>query len=183
MIFEGFHGRWDRKSQAGDPLGAWRLELPVFGHGQLIGRLSVAGERTDDAPMADQFARLARTVAAVELAAGLTLSPPPVPIPARAAVDDGTRPTRPGDGRPFAQRLLLRRRAPADTTGTVFQACPGASPFAPVSPCADRLGGQMVGRPGSGLVGWVESSRPTVFLPSPRWGEGPGVRGERDRTG
>lgn len=88
---EGFHGRWDRKSQAADPLGAWRLELPVFGHGQLIGRLSVAGERTDDAPMADQFARLARTVAAVELAAGLTLSPP---VPARPQVDDGTRPTR-----------------------------------------------------------------------------------------
>ncbi|HET6574895.1 MAG TPA: MraY family glycosyltransferase [Fimbriiglobus sp.] len=89
---EGFHGRWDRKSQAGDPLGAWRLELPVFGHGQLIGRLSVAGERTDDAPVADQFARLARTVAAVELAAGLTLTPPPVPV--RTAVDDGTRTTR-----------------------------------------------------------------------------------------
>jgi UDP-GlcNAc:undecaprenyl-phosphate GlcNAc-1-phosphate transferase len=89
---EGFHGRWDRKSQAGDPLGTWRLELPVFGHGQLIGRLSVAGERTDDAPVADQFARLAKTVAAVELAAGLTLSPPPVPV--RSVVDDPTRPTR-----------------------------------------------------------------------------------------
>jgi hypothetical protein len=92
---EGFHGRWDRKAQAAaDPLGTWRLELPVFGHGQLIGRLSVAGERTDDAPVADQFARLARTVAAVELAAGLTLTPPPVPVPTRILVDDGTRTTR-----------------------------------------------------------------------------------------
>jgi UDP-GlcNAc:undecaprenyl-phosphate/decaprenyl-phosphate GlcNAc-1-phosphate transferase len=91
---EGFHGRWDRKSQAGDPLGLWRLDLPVFGHGQLIGRLTVAGERTDDAPVADQFARLARTVAAVELAAGLTLSPPPVAVPARFPVDDSTRTTR-----------------------------------------------------------------------------------------
>ena len=91
---EGFHGRWDRKFQAADPLGTWRLELPVFGHGQLIGRLSVSGERADDAPVADQFARLARTVAAVELAAGLTLSPPPVPVPTRPAVDDSTRTIR-----------------------------------------------------------------------------------------
>jgi UDP-GlcNAc:undecaprenyl-phosphate GlcNAc-1-phosphate transferase len=89
---ESFHGRWDRNTQATDPLGLWRLELPVFGHGQLIGRLTVAGVRKDDAPVADQFARLARTVAAVEQAAGLTLTPPPVS--ARAAVDDPTRPTR-----------------------------------------------------------------------------------------
>jgi UDP-GlcNAc:undecaprenyl-phosphate GlcNAc-1-phosphate transferase len=91
---EGFHGRWDRKAPGADPLGGWRLELPVFGHGQYIGRLSVAGERTDDAPVADQFARLARTIAAVEQAAGLTLSPPPVPVLTRAGVDDGTRTTR-----------------------------------------------------------------------------------------
>jgi UDP-GlcNAc:undecaprenyl-phosphate GlcNAc-1-phosphate transferase len=92
---EGFHGRWDRKSQRSNPLGAWRLDLPVFGHGQLIGRLSVAGERTDGAPVADQFARLARTVAAVELAAGLTLTPPPVPVPTRvSASEEGTRSMR-----------------------------------------------------------------------------------------
>jgi UDP-GlcNAc:undecaprenyl-phosphate GlcNAc-1-phosphate transferase len=91
---EGFHGRWDRKAQVADPLGLWRLELPVFGHGQLIGRLTVAGERTDDAPVADQFARLAGTVAAVELAAGLTLTPPASPAPARVPVDDPTRTTR-----------------------------------------------------------------------------------------
>ncbi len=92
---EGFHGRWDRMMGLSDPLGLWRLELPVFGHGQMIGRLTVAGVREDDCPIADQFARVARVMAAAEAAAGRTLTPPhAVPNPARPGVEQPTLTSR-----------------------------------------------------------------------------------------
>ncbi len=58
---EAFHARWDRSdSGAGpppDPLAVWRLELPVYGHGQVIGKLTVVG-RPGVAPIDVQLARL-----------------------------------------------------------------------------------------------------------------------------
>ncbi len=42
---EGYHRRWARQGQVGDELSVWRVELPLIGNGQLIGRLSVCGSR------------------------------------------------------------------------------------------------------------------------------------------
>jgi UDP-GlcNAc:undecaprenyl-phosphate GlcNAc-1-phosphate transferase len=68
-LHEGFHGRWDRSRKGPDELTAWQVELPLHGgSGQVIGRLTAAGVRSD-ASMAEQFAQLARVVADVEVVA------------------------------------------------------------------------------------------------------------------
>lgn len=77
---EGFHGRWDKTAPAAAELDVWRLELPVFGRGQVIGRLMVAGVRSDT-PMADLLGRISGVLAEAE-AAACELTPPPVVVPA-----------------------------------------------------------------------------------------------------
>ena len=65
---EAFHGRWDRADSrvlVGGPAGVWRLELPVYGHGQIIGRLVVAG-LPGVAPVGDQLGRLSELLLATE---------------------------------------------------------------------------------------------------------------------
>ena len=65
---EAFHGRWDRADSritTVGPAGAWKLELPVYGHGQVIGRLAVAGP-PGVAPVGDQLARLSDLLLAAE---------------------------------------------------------------------------------------------------------------------
>jgi UDP-GlcNAc:undecaprenyl-phosphate GlcNAc-1-phosphate transferase len=80
---EGFHGRWDKTAPAAAEFDVWRLELPVFGRGTVIGRLAVAGVRTDT-PMADLLARISGVLADAEMMAG-EITPPPVPGPLPAA--------------------------------------------------------------------------------------------------
>jgi UDP-GlcNAc:undecaprenyl-phosphate GlcNAc-1-phosphate transferase len=87
---EGFHGRWDRKAGPDDNADLWRLELPVLSHGQLIGRLTVAGIRAEDIPFTEQLAQLARLVADAEADAHRTLTPPP-----RPTASEPTRSARP----------------------------------------------------------------------------------------
>lgn len=91
---EGFHGRWDRKAGPDDATDLWRLELPVFSHGQLIGRLTVAGLRVDNVPFTAQLAQLAQLVADAEADAHRTLTPPPR-LPIGVGVNEPTRTTRP----------------------------------------------------------------------------------------
>jgi len=45
---EGYHRRWSMRSQPQDQLKNWRVELPLLGHGQVIGRLVVFGDRGSD---------------------------------------------------------------------------------------------------------------------------------------
>lgn len=72
---EQYHGRWDRRAApAPSEQDVWRLELPVFGHGQVIGRLSVAGVR-EAAPMADLLAGLSAVLTEAEHDAGGELPP------------------------------------------------------------------------------------------------------------
>lgn len=71
---EAFHGRWDRAGGRAGPGGAWRLELPVYGHGQIVGRLVVAGRPGAD-PVDAQLTRLSAVLRATET----ILAPPPRP--------------------------------------------------------------------------------------------------------
>jgi len=84
---EAFHGRWDRAdSQVGlaGLTGVWKLELPVYGHGQIVGKLVVAGLPGAD-PVAAQLIRLSAVLRATET----ILAPPPLlprsPSPSRRA--------------------------------------------------------------------------------------------------
>jgi UDP-GlcNAc:undecaprenyl-phosphate GlcNAc-1-phosphate transferase len=92
---EQYHGRWDRRAvPAPSELDVWRLELPVFGHGQVIGRLAVAGVR-DTAPVADLLADLSDVLAEAERAAGGELAPraaPPAPLAVSAPTPARLRP-------------------------------------------------------------------------------------------
>jgi UDP-GlcNAc:undecaprenyl-phosphate GlcNAc-1-phosphate transferase len=79
---EQYHGRWDRRAvPAPSELDVWRLELPVFGHGQVIGRLSVAGVR-ESAPVSELLGGLSAVLVEAERAAACEL---PAKAPPSAA--------------------------------------------------------------------------------------------------
>ena len=78
---EGYHRRWDRLGRgAASELNLWRVELPLCGHGQVIGRLTVAGVR-DDVPVAEKMRVVAEFLEAaearaVEVARGASVARP-----------------------------------------------------------------------------------------------------------
>ena len=77
---EAFHGRWDRRTTNSlDGLDTWTLEVPVVGHDQVIGRLSVSGIRAF-VPLTDQIAELCTAVAEAE-ALATRATPQPATIP------------------------------------------------------------------------------------------------------
>ena len=91
---EGYHRRWARGIADGDGLSVWRVELPLFGNGQILGRLSVSGSH-DRACIAEKLAALSRLVEQAEaLASAISLpaalasrraaNPTPETIPASA---------------------------------------------------------------------------------------------------
>jgi UDP-GlcNAc:undecaprenyl-phosphate GlcNAc-1-phosphate transferase len=66
-MHENYHARWDRAG--GAPRShQWRLEIPLFSNGAVIGRLTVAAGR-DDQPLADSILVLIRIVEVAELRA------------------------------------------------------------------------------------------------------------------
>ncbi len=74
---EAFHGRWDRSDSRRDLTAhssVWKLEIPVYGYNQIIGRLLIAGMETK-VPVDDQLAHLSRILHATET----ILTPPPHP--------------------------------------------------------------------------------------------------------
>jgi UDP-GlcNAc:undecaprenyl-phosphate GlcNAc-1-phosphate transferase len=42
---EGYHRRWEKRTHEPDHLTGWRVDLPLVGHGQVIGRVTVFGDR------------------------------------------------------------------------------------------------------------------------------------------
>jgi UDP-GlcNAc:undecaprenyl-phosphate GlcNAc-1-phosphate transferase len=84
---EDYHVRWDRVGPMVPPFRLWRAEIPLFGQGQTVGRLTVSGPR-DEVPIAEKLARLSEVVDAAErrvtevARAGVT--PPPVPFAVRS---------------------------------------------------------------------------------------------------
>ncbi len=81
--YEGYHHRWTRPGQAGGPLTMWRVELPLLGHGHLIGRLSVSGSR-DQECIAEKLAVLSRIVEQAETLAS------EISLPAELALRSAT---------------------------------------------------------------------------------------------
>lgn len=81
---EGYHRRWQQSGVTDDPLTVWRVELPLVAHGQLVGRLTVSGERADGC-MAEKLAALSAVVRAAESL--LAATPPSAYRPVPAAAD------------------------------------------------------------------------------------------------
>lgn len=88
---EGYHRRWDRLGKSHPELKLWRVELPLFGHGQVLGRLTVVGVR-DDVPIAGKMQMLSEIVDAAEIRAteitrssvipaSAQVAPPPATVP------------------------------------------------------------------------------------------------------
>ena len=70
---EGYHRRWSRGGAEGDALTVWRVELPLFGNGQILGRLSVSGSH-DRECIAEKLEALSRLVEQAEaLASAISL--------------------------------------------------------------------------------------------------------------
>jgi len=67
---EGYHRRWTRVGVQENPLTSWRVDLPLMCHDQIIGRLSVAGNRQDES-LGETLAALGRILAQTETLAGL----------------------------------------------------------------------------------------------------------------
>jgi UDP-GlcNAc:undecaprenyl-phosphate GlcNAc-1-phosphate transferase len=91
---EGYHRRWETRGHQPDHLTGWRVDLPLVGHGQVIGRLTVFGDR-GDACMGDRLTEVSALARkAEELAYHATLpyvhsaATPPV-------ADSPTPPPRP----------------------------------------------------------------------------------------
>ena len=58
---EGYHHRWSRIGGSKNPLTNWTVEVPLMGGGQIIGRLSISGNRTEGT-LNNQLATISRIV-------------------------------------------------------------------------------------------------------------------------
>jgi hypothetical protein len=73
-IMEDYHARWGKVVENSENPAIWRLQFPLQAHGQVVGRLEIAGQR-HGVPVDVKLASIAKLVADVELAvAGLTRS-------------------------------------------------------------------------------------------------------------
>ena len=73
-IMEDYHARWGKVVENTENPAIWRVQFPLQAHGQVVGRLEIAGQR-HGTPVAEKLALIAKIVADVELAvAGLTRS-------------------------------------------------------------------------------------------------------------
>ena len=81
--YEGYHRRWTCPGQSGGPLSVWRVELPLLGHGHIIGRLSVSGSR-DQECIAEKLTALSRIVEQAEMLAS------EISLPAELALRSAT---------------------------------------------------------------------------------------------
>jgi UDP-GlcNAc:undecaprenyl-phosphate GlcNAc-1-phosphate transferase len=68
-LHENYHARWDRAGPGVPETHQWRVEIPLFSHGQPIGRLAVTGCR-DEVWIGDKLQVLTHAIAAAEVRAG-----------------------------------------------------------------------------------------------------------------
>jgi len=83
-LHENYHAQWERANGRVPPLHLWKLEIPLFGNGDVIGRLAVSGVR-DDEPIADKLMTLAKIVETAEVGAAEATGTPPRPPAVPAA--------------------------------------------------------------------------------------------------
>jgi UDP-GlcNAc:undecaprenyl-phosphate GlcNAc-1-phosphate transferase len=74
-LHENYHARWDRAGAGFPETHLWRVEIPLFGHGQPIGRLAIAGSR-DDEPITDKLLTVAKIIETAEVRASEVTAPP-----------------------------------------------------------------------------------------------------------
>jgi UDP-GlcNAc:undecaprenyl-phosphate GlcNAc-1-phosphate transferase len=85
---EDYHARWDRAGPGFPETHLWRVEIPLFGNGQPIGRLLISGGR-DDEPIADKLLTVAKIIETAEVrAAEVTARAPATPKAAPAQQPD-----------------------------------------------------------------------------------------------
>jgi len=82
-LHENYHARWDRRGPSQPEGYTWRLELPLFGSGHLLGRVTVSGSR-DGTSLTDTLMTLASIIEGVEARATVLTTPvhgtPALPI-------------------------------------------------------------------------------------------------------
>ena len=94
---EGYHRRWLARGTKPDPIKSWRVELPLLGHGQVLGRLLVFGDRGVEC-IGDKLLALSEMTRRVELlAAEATLE--------MAEASSGRTPVPPGKQATSTTRL------------------------------------------------------------------------------
>src|SRR5438067_6631934 len=80
-MHENYHARWDRAGAGFPETHLWRVEIPLFGHGQVIGRLAIEGGR-DDEPIAEKLMTVAKIIETAEVRASEVTAPPTLPAAA-----------------------------------------------------------------------------------------------------
>jgi UDP-GlcNAc:undecaprenyl-phosphate/decaprenyl-phosphate GlcNAc-1-phosphate transferase len=65
-LHENYHARWDRAGVGHDETHLWRVEIPLFGNGQPIGRLAVTGGR-DEESIAEKMHTVGKIIEAAEI--------------------------------------------------------------------------------------------------------------------
>lgn len=83
---EDYHVRWDRVGPAAPPYTLWRAEIPLYGHGQAIGRLTVIGPR-DEVSFAEKLIVLSQIVEAAEANASAVAPADRIPNPSSPSID------------------------------------------------------------------------------------------------
>lgn len=106
MLREDYHARWDRAGQGFPETHLWRVEIPLFGRGQPIGQLVVAGVR-DEEPIADTLGVLAKIIETAEVQVSEATAQVPASISEGTAEHDATATHE------LPARALSRPRAPA----------------------------------------------------------------------
>ena len=91
-MHENYHARWDRPGGPSDSF-LWRLEIPLFGNGIPIGRLSVSAER-DDQSIADALEVLVKMVEMAEIRATEGVTVPVAASPSKSAIAEPVVPAR-----------------------------------------------------------------------------------------
>jgi UDP-GlcNAc:undecaprenyl-phosphate GlcNAc-1-phosphate transferase len=85
-MHEDYNARWTNPASAHDAV-VWRLEIPLFGPGEVpIGRLTVSGER-DGQPLSDALLTLTKIVETAEVCAAEAIASKPLVAPPAAAVE------------------------------------------------------------------------------------------------
>jgi UDP-GlcNAc:undecaprenyl-phosphate GlcNAc-1-phosphate transferase len=79
-LHENYHARWDRAGAGFPEATLWRVEIPLFGQGQVIGRLEVSGGR-DAEPIGDKLLTVAKILETAEHRASEVTAPHPRPAP------------------------------------------------------------------------------------------------------
>ena len=70
----GYHRRWETRNHSSGHLTGWHVDLPIVGHGQVLGRLAVFGKRADEC-IGDKLSELSELVRRAEILVAEAVQP------------------------------------------------------------------------------------------------------------